>query len=274
MSHHRTSQGIICLVLTVLFLSACGAAVAPRTPVPPTATPAGRCRIVYEANGDIYVRDCDGSNVRRLTDHPAQDKSPAWSPDGQVIVFSSERDRQPTPDGHIPSSLYIMKADGSNLVRLTSEDSDDLFPTWSPDGSLIAFHHGCDLATINPNGSNLKMILLQSDNLCIDHPAWSPDSQRLVFDTRWPPSEPIHNWTVYIVSAEGTGLSKFAARFQAWDVIPTWSPDGQQIGLRVDSDGGDTKYYLLNADGRGQPVDVPSIPDSSFSWHWPQWSEK
>ena len=50
--------------------------------------------------------DADGTNIRRLTNDPAEDEYPAWSPDGQQIVFSSNRDGN--------EEIYVMDADGSN----------------------------------------------------------------------------------------------------------------------------------------------------------------
>ena len=73
----------------------------------------------------------DGSDVIRLTDDPARDDSPAWSPDGRRIAFTSERDGN--------AETYLMNADGSNPVRLTDNPAWDLFPAWSPDGARIAF---------------------------------------------------------------------------------------------------------------------------------------
>ena len=43
-----------------------------------------------DGNFEIYVMDADGNNVRRLTDHPATDYGPAWSPDGRFIAFGRE----------------------------------------------------------------------------------------------------------------------------------------------------------------------------------------
>ena len=84
-----------------------------------------------DGNPEIYVMNADGSNVVRLTDNTALDLSPAWSPDGQQIVFVSDRDGD--------SEIYVMDADGSNPVRLTTSPGIDQDPIWSPDGALIAF---------------------------------------------------------------------------------------------------------------------------------------
>ena len=78
----------------------------------------------------------DGSNPRPLTDHPAEDRSPSWSPDGQHIAFDSERDGR--------AEIYVMDSDGSNPRRLTDHSAEDRSPSWSPDGRHIAFESNRD----------------------------------------------------------------------------------------------------------------------------------
>lgn len=91
-----------------------------------------------DGNGNIYVMDMDGSNQRRLTDHPANDTDPAFSPDGRYIAFQSSRD---TPDG-CGMNVWVMQADGSdprNLTGNTGCTPRSGTPTWSPDGTMLAF---------------------------------------------------------------------------------------------------------------------------------------
>ncbi|MYC70404.1 MAG: hypothetical protein F4X17_06805, partial [Gemmatimonadetes bacterium] len=82
------------------------------------------------------MMDSDGSNPRRLTDDPAGDFSPSFSPDGRHIVFASER------AGNL--DIYVMGSDGSNPRRLTHHAAWDGSPSFSPDGRYIVFDSGRD----------------------------------------------------------------------------------------------------------------------------------
>jgi TolB protein len=153
------------------------------------------------------------------------------------------------------------------LVPLTSGDFNDASPAWSPDGSRIAFHRNCDLSTVNPDGSDVKIVLSSSDEICVEAPVWSPDGRWLAFASDRP--DPDFN-TIYTVDVEGMKLVKLV-RLPTTDARPAWSPDGQQLGVWAYREGEAPKHYLLNADGSGEPVEVESIPDSWYPWHWPQW---
>jgi TolB protein len=76
--------------------------------------------------------NADGSDVTRLTDDPAFDGDPTWTPDGTGIVFISDR------TGNF--DIYVMNADGSDEVNLTNHPADDEYPDVHPAGDRIAFH--------------------------------------------------------------------------------------------------------------------------------------
>jgi Tol biopolymer transport system component len=87
-----------------------------------------------DGNAEIYLMQTDGSNLRRLTNHPADDWPAAWSPDGQRLVFASNRDEN--------WNLYLVSVEGSPALRLTNAPGDEREPVWSPDGQMIAFAYG------------------------------------------------------------------------------------------------------------------------------------
>ncbi len=98
-------------------------------------TPGGNGRIAFirSVNNafDIFTMNVDGSGETNITNHPANDTNPAWSPDGTQMAFTSNRDGN--------TEVYVMNEDGSAQTRLTNNSVADFQPAWSPDGTKIAF---------------------------------------------------------------------------------------------------------------------------------------
>ena len=113
----------------------------PPTEVPPQQTPAlpklpGSIAFVSNRDGnpEIYVQNGADHSVTRLTDNPAADTQPSWSPDGGGIAFTTNRDGN--------HEIYLMNADGSNLVNLSNNPSDDQFqPGRRMEGRLHLLAH-------------------------------------------------------------------------------------------------------------------------------------
>jgi TolB protein len=128
---------------------------------------------------EIYVVNADGSAETRLTRNAAIDTQPAWSPDGNLIAFTS--DRAGTGAQHI----FLMRPDGSEPRKLTNNPitfQNELRPAWSPDGSTIAFVSEREI----PVGNN-ELYAVGADGLDArrltwntfhdDWPTWAPDGE-------------------------------------------------------------------------------------------------
>lgn len=88
-------------------------------------------------NNEVYLMDIGRTLIINLTRHPDQDSDPSWSPDGQRLLFVS--DRRSTLS--INSNLYVMDADGSNVQRLTQYvDRFVVNPRWSPDNTELIYY--------------------------------------------------------------------------------------------------------------------------------------
>ena len=211
-----------------------------------------------DGNPEIYVMNADGTNQTRLTNHPAEDTLPSWSPDGARLAFVSLRDGN--------REIYVMNADGSNLARLTDNPDHDGGPAWSPDGASIAYvsrigEGNFEVYVMEADGSD--KVRLTFNLVGEASPSWSPDGAKIAFTS----ARQGHN-EMYVMNTDGsnqlplmdlepTGIFN---RHQ----MPVWSPDGARIAFRQpgEDDGG---LYVINADGTNEIL-------LKVAAAWPAWS--
>lgn len=191
-----------------------------------------------DGNDEIYRANADGSGLLRLTNDPAADDKPTWSPDRGQIAFASGRDGN--------DEIYTMTAtDGSNQLNRTNDPGNDSEPAWSST-DRIAFQSDRDgdedIYTMDPDGGNLVQVtnVAGSDN----HAAWSPDGSQIVFDSDRDGDEDI-----YVMNADGSGVVQLTNSPGA-DRVPAWSPDGSRIAF-VSDRGAQRDIYVMQADGSG-----------------------
>ncbi len=125
---------------------------------------------------EIYIMNFDGSNPTRITHTDEYEFAPEWSPDGNKIAFFARRADGPSTD------IYVMNIDGSNKINLSRGYTRNKYPAWSPDGEKIAFACGQEICLINPDGTNLTVLVSDDDTYYSDL-SWSPDGKWIVAST-------------------------------------------------------------------------------------------
>jgi Tol biopolymer transport system component len=250
----------------------------------------GRIAFVSERDGnwEIYLMDLAGLGVARLTDTPAEEWLPAWSPDGARIAFVSDRDGDWEVYGMlVPEAVDYARAqeglrpattlEATNLTCQTGKDWD---PAWSPDGSRIAFSSEREgnwevyvMAAPEPaqfgpggeeeacaRGAGEGQVNLTGHPVNDWLPNWSPDGRRIAFV-----SDRDGNWEIYRMRADGGGQTNLT-RSPGDDWVPAWSPDGRRIAFQSDRDG-NWEIYVLELDS-GRVVNLTQHPADDWDPSW------
>ncbi|OGW27676.1 MAG: hypothetical protein A2X56_08225 [Nitrospirae bacterium GWC2_57_13] len=196
---------------------------------------------------DIFIATADGSDLKKITDNPKYDAEPIVSPDGQQIVFGSQREND--------FDIYSMNADGAKVRRLTNRIGYDGGPWFSPDGTKIVWRAWypetdeekaqwkdamendyiiavpLDLWIMDADGANKKR--LTNNGATNWAPSWHRDGKHILFSSNkddWQEDLKTfgHNFEIYLIDLDGTGLERITFN-TVFDSFPMFSPDGKKL---------------------------------------------
>jgi Tol biopolymer transport system component len=238
----------------------------------PSLTPDGKWVVFTgheSGNPDIYIQSTSGQNPINLTaDSPAEDDEPAVSPDGERIAFRSSRDG---------GGIFVMGRTGEEVSRVTPAGVSAAFnPTWSPDGTEIAYTtEDVQLTPLNgERRSELWIANLRTgarrklDVIDAVQANWSPHGHRIAYwDRRWQatPGDKtgVGVTDVWTIPARG-GEPVAATRDAPADWSPVWSRDGRHLYF-VSDRGGSMNLWRVAIDeisgktlGDPQPITTPA----------------
>lgn len=179
------------------------------------------------------------STERCLTQNDAQDRYARYSPDGQQIIFESDRDGN--------WEIYLMKVDGTEQQRLTSHDSADRRPTWHPSGKMILFEstregkNGLFIYSLIKEW--VKPIPLPEIEGEVIFAHFAPSGKQIAFSVQ--EGERVFN--LYTIRKNGKKLRALTIGQQR-SLFPAWSPSCAEIAFfsRRDTDNKDDEIYSLN----------------------------
>lgn len=253
----------------------------------------------------IYSINADGTEQWPLTNATANDRDPAWSPDGSKIAFARV---EPLTEF---SDVFVMNADGTSQTNLTNNPNSFIStdPAWSPGGNFIAFEGLAldggtgfkDIYRMNADGTD-RTNLTNTDDLDESRPAWSPDGSMIAFsgsngsdrnlyvmssdgsddpapvaslgeELAWSPdgdwiafmSQMGGDAEIWAVRPDGSGLLNLTTN-AADDFAPAWSPDGTRIVFHSTRGSGGLELYVMDANGGNQQPLVTATGGFSPDW--------
>jgi TolB protein len=207
------------------------------------------------AIGDLVVMNADGSNQAVIAVDVVGMSPTSWSPDDRQVLWTG------TDIVHVDEQVFVAPADGSSPPRqIGDRDAFNWAPSWSPDGTRIAYISGPDLYVMNTDGTDIQKVN-QGTYDVQNGGAWYPDGSGLVMEAG---AEENHD--LWLVGLNGTSDRPLATSSQT-ETSPAFSPDGEWIAfLRFAPDLLWSQVVIAKSDGSSERTLPGEFGFSGLTW--------
>jgi TolB protein len=252
-------------------------------------------------NKEIYLMDCDGYNIQRVTNNGSINLNPDFSPSGKEIIYTSYKQKNPdlyrrelftgsefkvssapginitgafSPEGNRialamskdgNSEIYLITKEGKQLLRLTNHAAIDISPAWSPDGRFIAFVSDRfgkpQIFVTRFDGTDLRRLTTTGGYNV--NPRWSPKGDRIAYSRQYG-----NGFQIHTINPDGSDDKQLT--FEGSSERPRWSPDGRFI-VFSSKRGQNEAIYIMRADGSAQKK---VSRNSSYKDSHPTWAPR
>ena len=177
--------------------------------------------VAFMRQDDIFVSRTDASELNRLTNDDFNDRRPKWSPDGDKILFYSNR-------GGGLYQVWVMNPDGSGKDQVTDDPSEPIYPAWSPEGDRISYvdtSSGSFIIDADAGGVQERLPLppLETFGTAFIARSWSPDGRFLAGEL----------WS--LADQRADGIIVYSLESEDYDLVsehgvePAWLGDSRTI---------------------------------------------
>jgi TolB protein len=216
----------------VIVLIAAVALLVPTSSGGGTAAP----ELAFARGGNVWTIGADGKRARLLVRGAY---APAWSPDGTRLAFVSHR-------AGGDEEIYVAKADGTGVTRLTKLPGADLSPAWSSDGRRIAWSHDAEIWTMSASGANKRRLVARAKQWHEHYsPAWH--GSKIVYSSS---RVSAFNTELFQVPAKRLTFTGGSDGTLGDDSMADFSPDGRTIAFTSNRDQ-QGEIYVMRAGGGG-----------------------
>lgn len=202
-----------------------------------------QCKV--KDNWQIFIMRFDGDGLQQLTSE-GDNRDPAWSPNGRMIAFVSDR----FSDDH---QLCVMTSGGTTQAQLTDSGGRKGDPSWSPDSQWLAYeaetHGRLQIFVIQADGSASGERQITTEGYNNSTPAWSPDGRYIAFER-----QDVSGYHIWIISPDGRTQRQITSGASK-DFRPAWSADGLFLVFFSDLEG-QYEIWMISVSGKSQPLVV------------------